>query len=954
MDYSTGLPQISIPLFEVQSGELRVPISISYHASGCRISDGDGPIARGWSLNTGAAVSRTIHGSTDFGNGCGDNFPFPNPFMTNNINPNDNLDDLAYAEGIMHYFGNPDLVTIADFLDSEYDIFSYTIGNNSGKLVFHDENGTKTPKLIPPKPFTIIPRVGNCHLSGLDFIDDKGILYDFLQAERNSYGSTIGYTGYAINQITSADKTDSINYYYGGGNQRRTTLSQFITLEDKYYPEPPNDGPYANEDLVTNTNFDSYQISRISQITFENGKAIFNLIDGPWGNETHIDNIEISDRDNHIIKTIKFHRSQLHEWPFEQKATHKLDSITVHDKMGKAVEKYAFEHYPTPYVDNSSTDTKLNWRYIDWWGYYNGSGQGDMIPSHTVSVDGGVWSGNYNLLNGNPQAKREPKLNALLSGVLKKITFPTGGSTEFTFEHNKYNSLETGLITNGPGLRVEQIVNKDNLGNTYYRTFKYGDQELGYGFIDLEPILPYMVNQKIHLQFDNGDAFHLNRGHRQRTFYSGFVPELSEVAARPVQYLKVTEYKGTIGENTGKTIYEYDRIPWGARGLGPSLWDIPKYNYWDTAVLKKQVDYEKMGVNTYEERREIMNNYTSILLEEIKGLHIQRRISATGDRVNYDTGGGIYSYPESHIVNGGLVEGNWGPLSIYLNGEYNIPVGTKHMISSIETLFNADGTTTSNSTSYTYNSKQLVSQIKRESSDETTERTLETQIKYPFDYTGIGVLTQMVSPSINMVNFPVEEIQLREGQELQTVKTDYYDWGSGSPMIKAKLVAIKKENNTLEPRIQFTSYDNDGNTQTVSKIEGADISYIWGYGQEYPVAKIENADENQIASFVANIRAKSNLDNDRTNDVIAPNGNVTYVGKEGELRQALQNLRTSLPNAMVTTFTYDPLIGVTSMTDPKGYIMYYEYDDFNRLKAIRDAKGNLISDSTYKYAGETN
>ena len=33
MDYSTGLPQISIPIYEVKSGSLSVPISISYHAA---------------------------------------------------------------------------------------------------------------------------------------------------------------------------------------------------------------------------------------------------------------------------------------------------------------------------------------------------------------------------------------------------------------------------------------------------------------------------------------------------------------------------------------------------------------------------------------------------------------------------------------------------------------------------------------------------------------------------------------------------------------------------------------------------------------------------------------------------------------------------------------------------------------------------------------------------------
>ena len=56
MDYSTGLPQISIPIYEINSGSLSVPISISYHASGRKVYDQDGPIALGWSLNTGGSI----------------------------------------------------------------------------------------------------------------------------------------------------------------------------------------------------------------------------------------------------------------------------------------------------------------------------------------------------------------------------------------------------------------------------------------------------------------------------------------------------------------------------------------------------------------------------------------------------------------------------------------------------------------------------------------------------------------------------------------------------------------------------------------------------------------------------------------------------------------------------------------------------------------------------------
>ncbi len=71
--------------------------------------------------------------------------------------------------------------------------------------------------------------------------------------------------------------------------------------------------------------------------------------------------------------------------------------------------------------------------------------------------------------------------------------------------------------------------------------------------------------------------------------------------------------------------------------------------------------------------------------------------------------------------------------------------------------------------------------------------------------------------------------------------------------------------------------------------------------------------------------------------------------KVNSLRNVFLVLFGILLFAVITTYTYNPLIGMTSETDPNGKTTYYEYDDFGRLKCIKDHKGNVLKQMDYHY-----
>ncbi|MGB3151620.1 MAG: RHS repeat domain-containing protein, partial [Maribacter sp.] len=241
-------------------------------------------------------------------------------------------------------------------------------------------------------------------------------------------------------------------------------------------------------------------------------------------------------------------------------------------------------------------------------------------------------------------------------------------------------------------------------------------------------------------------------------------------------------------------------------------------------------------------------------------------------------------------------------------------------------------------TDYTYNNQnQEIQTFTTTSSDQTV---IATNYKYAQDLND----TQLISE--NRISVPLETKVLEENNILSHSKTKYSDFnGTYLPSeIFSKKGALVDVNDSNDRKYTIDDYDN-GKILEYHTENGISTSIVWGYNEQYPIAKIENATYSEISGLVSNLQDLSNEDND---NCTAPSC------KEQLLRDALDAMRSnpSLADKMVTTYTYDPLIGVTSTTDPKGYTTYYEYDGLNRLARVRDAEGKIISENKYNYKNQ--
>lgn len=161
-------------------------------------------------------------------------------------------------------------------------------------------------------------------------------------------------------------------------------------------------------------------------------------------------------------------------------------------------------------------------------------------------------------------------------------------------------------------------------------------------------------------------------------------------------------------------------------------------------------------------------------------------------------------------------------------------------------------------------------------------------------------------------------------------------------LLKGNSTAINS--NPLEKQSEYLRYDKYGNPLEIKKENGMHIIYLWGYQGEYLIAKIENASYTSLPESIAG-------DNGLFNQAINLSNDDTNVTAEMQLLDKLSQIRNHnvLSNAMVTTYTYDLLIGMTSITDPKGSKTSYNYDVHNRLHQAKDNQSNIIYKNQYHY-----
>ena len=453
VSYHTGLPNIDVPIYTVESGSLKLPISLSYHASGLKVQEQASWVGAGWALNAGGMITRTVVGAPDdrgylsmnyVSKGHYSDFGF-NSYVSNLPQADPHFDDGNY--------------------DGEPDLYFFNFGGYTGKFYYNDD---RTPVLVPEQDFKIQTSFSlGLGFTGFIITTPDGTRYYFGKTGNDfpdsTVESTIPYTlangpssqsaaasSWFLNKVMSADGMDSITLQY------QPEFYSYYALSFS----PVLNGVYGSHDrsgnLLIGVNLVKNYVSgvRLSQINFPNGLIKFtpcptprmDLSGGNYANSYFTDtantssfalgSISISNNSG-FCKKDSFHYSYF----FDNTALNtnffgsgyniynlhtdeyrlRLDSLQeMSCDTSLKLPPYKFTYF------SEKVPRKLSFG-IDHWGYYNGADTNKtLVPTYTV-----ITSGTPVTYGG---ANRDAAWPAMRGGSLQQITYPTGGNTSMVFE----------------------------------------------------------------------------------------------------------------------------------------------------------------------------------------------------------------------------------------------------------------------------------------------------------------------------------------------------------------------------------------------------------------------------------------------------------------------------------------------------------------------------------------
>ena len=937
----TGIPEISIPLYNMQYKGFKLPISLSYHASGIKVNDIATTVGLNWVLNAGGEISRDVHGRADEQWW----FYFDSIIAETSCNVND-LD--PYYQG---------------WSDVAPDVFSYNLPYANGNFIFKMDStilfsGNDKIKIIPDFSysgsqlnFSIYDELGNLYtFTPLEYT--RVDIYDNYANYFESWDYQFGtLTGWKLDEIT-LPTGDEISfcyepYTYSTGDY--PTSSRYTELGSG---ECNLSGENRYTEYSTDTEYKTYLISTITSPT-ETVRFTYNTDPLLSVMKKVLESISVtSNIDNDTIQIIKLNHSKYNGDP-------KLKLIGA-DFFGNSIHNTK-RSYLINY--DSLSIPGLGSYCQDIFGYQNENTRYHMIPRH---VDAQFFP--YSL--GNP-ANREISPSRITNGIIKEIVSPTGGKIRYTFEANRDDSLYA------PGVRIKQIeyVNDDgviaekksfiyknlrgklHLYGHYYSHYDSRDKndwhpprlrdekiwtsnpipnkEINYGFWS-----GYYYQSISTITISDTSTFWLIED-KYSSYFNIFnqQPLITEKIFfnKELDTVKIEKYENTVNTRNYSGWHTTESyLSWGGYYCNGNL-------YVTLACTEPLTIYKPLERFDYHISRTLLNKKIVIDLinsgadslyneteYEYNELYLPSQITSRGP--DKDTIIKKIYYPDDYQISGL----DWLTAMKSTNNHLiALPVDERSYRIKSEQEYLINGKTIK----YNEFGQQLEEYIWRNITPSTTNTWNDTTLIAP-DYELESILTYD-SPTKNV-------IQTNSISEIIS-----YIWGYNANYPIARIIACESGNASYTG---FEDYDNFGGWEMVSGTRSSDAFKTGRYSCYNGVLQKTISDSSVVAVWAKGTLPVLSGNSTLRSTTVSFDGWTYYewVVSTGQLSLTaasgyMDDARIYPVGSQMISYTYDPGVGMTSQSDQNGRSTYFEYDNFGRLEYILDDERNILKRITYNY-----
>ena len=443
-DLNTGAVKTTVPLLDVQSRQLSLSVSLNYHYTGLQVTEVPSWVGLGWTLSAGGVITRTVQGLPDewstrgyIGGGWAQvqrlSAYSNGQFNVDYINPDPNWSSTSKDS----YCTN---ITNGTY-DSEPDAYNVSTPFYSGKL-FLDPAG-----VITCSPYTDVRFAGNPGGGLWSATTGDGTVYEFSQGEgtrpmdpTNPNGIT-ATTAWYLTRITSADGQDWIELQYGS-SESPTAVTEAVTVTRDAFSGVPR--------TQTNCNTTLQSYLSMPSVTGSSWGYASSYVTSTWltGITTPTTSVEfVSDAVREDIGT-------------GDRPARRLMRVISRDARTQQVKtQYDFTYGYFTNGNNLAKEKRLQLQQVkqlgkpsyvftynaalaipsresfarDHWGYYNGRMNATLMPRlpplyAAYTSPSGV--------SGNAGANRTADGRYAQIGALTQIQYPTGGTTQFTYEPN--------------------------------------------------------------------------------------------------------------------------------------------------------------------------------------------------------------------------------------------------------------------------------------------------------------------------------------------------------------------------------------------------------------------------------------------------------------------------------------------------------------------------------------